>query len=96
MRVLCNCLKKMKAQCKSTTLLYFANVSMMQINCKGLYVCKVISMLDDAYLSLYYVIYSDDIIKRDRDNNEGVYIAKFGFKVLGDNIKVLYKQMCHY
>ena len=53
-------------------------------------------MLDDAYLSLYYVIYSDDIIKRDRDNNEGVYIAKFGFKVLGDNIKVFYKQRCHY
>ena len=31
-----------------------------------------------------------DIVKGDRDNNEGVYTRKFGFEVLSDNIKVFY------
>ena len=35
---------------------------------------------------------NSDIIKGDRDNNEGVLHWKFAFKVLGDNIKVFYKQ----
>ena len=33
-----------------------------------------------------------DIVKGDRDNNEEIYTRKFGFEVLGHNIKVFYKQ----
>ena len=41
---------------------------------------------------LHYKLWkkNSDIIKGDRDNNEGVLHYEIGFKLLGDNIKVFY------
>ena len=48
------------------------------------------SIFDIITFTLWNLEKNSDIIKGDRDNNEGVYTRKIGFKLLGDNIKVFY------